>query len=209
MLIQQLKAPISQGDFTAGAVSLNANDDCSGASQALSTSEQSKQVYVSLDTLFNFPVLCVDLTNNNSPVNRTEFQLDLGLGEASAFFGRIRYDGSSADLPYVTTYSEYKQKIILSNHAGYEVKYKFIFVPVSGDDTGFTALTAAEGVIPANTALKLDSTEIVDISSGNVTRISARLFIDSLPEDISAAIQIVGLGSDAPPVTNILNLISN
>ena len=198
-----------KGDFSSGDVSLNASDDCSGGSFPLTSDGVSKTIAISLDTLFAFPVLCVDLTGNTEAISRTEFELDLGLGNETAFFGKIRYDGSSVDLPFLTTFSDYRQKIYVTNQAGYEVRYMFEFYAEDSVQGSFEPGLGATGVIPASGVLKIDASELVTIEPGVPTRVSGRMLIDALPQDISAAVQLVSLSSSQPPVTNVLEVKAN
>ncbi|WP_156413706.1 hypothetical protein [Lacimicrobium alkaliphilum] len=197
------------GDLSAGELFLNPDNDCSGARIALEAEEGEKATYISLDTLTDNPVLCMDVTDTNQPVRRADYRLDLGLGGQPAFFGKIRYDGARIDLPYITNYQGYRQRIILNNHAGYDVAYKVELQAEEAVQGNFTPGEAVEGIIPAGTVLKIDGRDLVDIAPGVPTRVSARMLVDALPEDISAAVQVVSLGSNQPPVTNVLNVTTN
>jgi hypothetical protein len=197
------------GDYSSGDVSLNASDDCSGASTPLTTDDFSKTVNISLDTLFTHPVLCVDLTGNTEPFLRTEFQLDLGLGRESIFFGKITYDGSSVDFPFLTSFSNYKQKIFITNHAGYDIEYIFELSAEESVQGNFQIGSAATGTVPAGGVIKIDVSELFSIAPDLPTRMSGRMLIDAQPQDVSAAIQIVSLSSSAPPVTNVLEVKQN
>jgi hypothetical protein len=203
------KSVTLSGDFSSGDVSLNANDDCSGAEIPLASENFSKLVNISLDSLFTYPVLCIDLTGNTEPFSRTEFQLDLGMGHKPVFFGKISYDGSSVDFPFLTTFPNNKQKIFITNHAGYDVSYKFEFFAEESVKDNFQLGTASTGTIPAFGVVKIDATELFSVSKGVPTRLSGRMLVDALPQDISAAIQIVSLSSNAPPVTNVLVVKQN
>lgn len=197
------------GDLSAGELFLNPDNDCSGARIALEAEEGEKSTYISLDTLTDNPVLCMDVSGNTQPVRRADYRLDLGLGGQPAFFGKIRYDGARIDLPYITNYQGYRQRIMLNNHAGYDVAYKVELQAEEAVQGNFTPGEAIEGVIPAGTVLKIDGRDLVDIAPGVPTRVSARMLVDALPEDISAAVQVVSLGSNQPPVTNVLTVTTN
>jgi hypothetical protein len=203
------KSVTMSGDFSSGDVSLNVSDNCAGAHYALTSDNFSKFTILSLDTLFTYPVLCIDLTGNTEPFSRTEFQLDLGLGLKPVYFGKISYDGSSVDFPFLSTFPNNKQKIFITNHAGYDVDYKFEFFAEESLKDNFQRGTASTGTIPAFGVVKIDTTELFNVSKGVPTRLSGRMLVDALPQDISAAIQIVSLSSNAPPVTNVLDVKQN
>lgn len=197
------------GDFSSGDVSLNSNDDCSGAKYPLTTDDFSKTIAISLDALFTYPVLCIDLTGNTTAYARTEFQLDLGLGQKPVFFGKVSYDGSSVDFPFLTSFSNFRQKIFITNHAGYDIAYKFEFFAEEAVKNNFQLGTAVSGVLKAAGVTKIDVWDLFTVEANVPTRLSGRMLIDGLPQDISAAIQLVSLGSSMPPTTNVLDAKQN
>jgi hypothetical protein len=197
------------GDFSSGDVSLNSNNDCSGAKYPLTTNDFSKTIAISLDTLSTYPVLCIDLTDNTTAFVRTEFQLDLGLGQKSVYFGKVSYDGSSVDFPFLTSFSNFRQKIFITNHAGYDIAYKFEFFAEEAVKNNFQFGTAASGVLKASGVTKIDVWDLFTVDSNVPTRLSGRMLIDGLPQDISAAIQLVSLTSSTPPTTNVLEVKQN
>jgi hypothetical protein len=197
------------GDFSSGDVSLNSNDDCSGAKYPLTTNNFSNTIAISLDTLFTYPVLCIDLTNNTIAFSRTEFQLDLGLGQKSAYFGKVSYDGSSVDFPFLTSFSNFRQKIFITNHAGYDIAYKFEFFAEDAVKNNFQLGTAANGILSASGVTRFDVWDLFTVGSDVPSRLSGRMLIDGLPQDISAAIQLVSLASSSAPTTNVLDVKQN
>ncbi|MBT1064904.1 hypothetical protein KJY73_15025 [Bowmanella sp. Y26] len=205
------KAPsaLLQGDFSAGNLHLNAADNCGGASHELSVQDGAREAKVSLDNLISFPVLCMDVSENRERIVRSEYRLNLGLGADAAYFGRVRYDGARVDLPYISGFGEYRQRITLVNHTGYNVRYITEFFAEQAVQGNFEPGSLSQGVIPAKSALKLDATDLVSIVSGVPTRVSARILLDALPEDVSASVQIVAVGSGQPPMTNVLQILSN
>jgi hypothetical protein len=198
---------IISGDFSTVRAFLNSDDDCTGTSVELAEFIENKNVVTSIDALFDHPVLCVVAESNIITLNRTAYQLDLGIGLGSSLFGEVTYDAASIDLPYVTNFGGYRQRIMLVNHAGYDVAYTTRFVSEEGVGDSFSIGEAAEGIISAGTTLKLNAEDLVTIDSNVSSRISARIFVDAKPADISAAVQILSIGSDAPPQTNVLQVL--
>jgi hypothetical protein len=197
-----------QGDFSSITMFLNKLDDCSGDSVALVEYSSEKNISTSIDNLITYPVLCVSAESEDVSINRSSYQLDLGIGIDSSLIGELVYDAASIDLPYITNFEEYRQQIILVNHAGYDVAYSSRFVAEEDVGDNFVLGTAAEGIIPANSTLQFTTEDLVTIDSGVPSRLSARIFIDAKPSDISAAIQILSLGSDTPPQTNVLQVLA-
>jgi hypothetical protein len=198
---------IISGDFSSIKAFLNVDDDCAGARYELAEYTTEREVNVSLDTLADYPVFCLTADGNNKMIKRSAYELDLGIGATPSLFGEITYNAATIDLPYVTTYSGYRQRILLVNHAGYAVNYITEFTAEASVAGNFSTGISAEGIIPPNTTLKFNAQDLVTINSGGATRVSARLFFDAKATDISAAVQILSLDSNLPPITNVLQVI--
>jgi hypothetical protein len=201
-----LDSVIITGDFSAVNAFLNADDDCVGASFALASYSDVNTVQVSIDNLFAFPVLCLSTDSNTVLLNRSVFEIDMELGFESHIFGELTYDAASIDLPYITSYQLYRQRILLVNHTGFDVAYTTRFIAEPGVVGHYTEGAAASGIIRAGSTLKIRGDDLVNIDTGVPSRIAARIFVDAKPEDISAAIQILSIGSLEPPTTNVLSI---
>ncbi len=91
------------------------------------------------------------------------------LGETP--IGVIRRDGTRVQIPYLTTYDTYNQRVVLVNRNRNAVNYTFSFVSEDGATT--TAGEAAEGSVPGNSTAVLRVRDIVSIA--NSTRTAATL----------------------------------
>ncbi|NCP65652.1 MAG: hypothetical protein GW763_14035 [Paraglaciecola sp.] len=196
-----------KGDFSSVRAFLNQQDDCAGASYALAEYSQTNIVQVSIDELIDYPVFCLAAESKSLAIKRAAYYLDLGFGLAASLLGEVVYDTAAVDLPYITNYANYRQRIILINHAGYDVAYTTQFVAEEVVMGNFQANSKATGIIPAGSTLKLNSDELVTIDPNVPSRVSARIFIDAKPQDVAAAVQILALDSNLPPQTNTLNVI--
>jgi hypothetical protein len=192
------------GDFSSVEVFLNADDDCTGASLALTSYSEASRVVVSIDDLVSYPVFCIRADSNEVPVKRATYELELGVGYNRSHLGEIKYDAASIDIPYLTNFEGYRQRIYLVNHAGYDVAYSSRFISEGSVGENYTAGNNANGTLLANSTLVLSSQDVVTIDDGVPTRVSVRIFLDSKPEDISAAVQIFSLGSQDAPTTEVL-----
>ncbi len=195
------------GDFSTARYFLNEDDNCSGASVELAEYSNSRIILVSVDELVDFPVFCIAAESNEIAIQRSAYQIDLGVGTEITPLGEVVYDAATIDLPYITDYSGYRQRILLVNHAGYDVRYFSEFTSEQDVTDNYDVNALAKGVIPAGSTLKLNADDLVTISGGVPTRVSARILVDAKPKDISAAIQILSLGSSLPPQTNVLQVI--
>ncbi|WP_416305711.1 hypothetical protein [Neptunicella sp. SCSIO 80796] len=203
------KAPNAsiRGDFSSVRAFLNDQADCTGTSLDLLEYSAEEEVKVSIDNLINYPVFCLAAQSDEIPLQRSAYQLDLGIGLESKLLGEIVYDAASIDLPYLTSYVDYRQRIILVNHAGYDVAYTTRFSAEDDVVDHYTVQSGANGTIPAGGTLKMNTEELVTIDKAVPSRVSARIYVDAKPADISAAIQILSLESNLPPQTNVLQVL--
>ncbi|WP_026377033.1 hypothetical protein [Aestuariibacter salexigens] len=200
-----------KGDFSTVDAFLSVDNNCSSEGVIIASYEAVSEKAVSIDDLSDYPVFCIRAESNDVALTRNIFQLDLGVDITleDALFGTIRYDAASIDLPYITSFDGYRQRIILVNHAGYDIEYRTVFLSEESVQGEYSEGPKASGVIPANSTLKINADELVVINEGVPTRVSARIFVDAKRGDLSAAVQILELGNPAPPVTNILTVNEN
>jgi hypothetical protein len=195
------------GDFSTITAFLNDQEDCAGTNLALTEYDDERDVYVSIDNLVTYPFFCLSAESEEIPLIRATYQLDLGIGLGSSLLGEVIYDAASIDLPYLTDFEGYRQHIILVNHAGYDVAYSTYFIAEESVADSFAIGDAAEGTIAAGSTLILNTEDLVTIESTVSSQISARIFVDAKPSDISAALQIFSLEGDTPPMTNVLQVL--
>ena len=97
--------------------------------------------------------------------------LDLGRKESPVLIGSIRRDGTRVNIPYLTTFTGYTQRVVLVNRNSGAVTYSFGFVEEEG--TTATPGDMAEGSVPANSTLVLRAADIVSLAGK--TRTAATL----------------------------------
>jgi hypothetical protein len=102
----------------------------------------------------------------------------------------IGRDGTSYNIPYLTTFSEYNQRFSIVNHGTKTVAYTFAFQSEEGVTTAPGAAASGE-LAPGQVVLK--TTDIVEITGGN--RASAVLSIVAPSGSTSAAVQQVNLAT--------------
>lgn len=100
--------------------------------------------------------------------------------------GSIVYDTTSIEVPYVTTFEGYNQRIILVN-SGPAARYSMTFSTEAGVDA--VATNAAQGDIPAEGVLVLRVADLVTLTGG--TRAAAVIEIEGQESAIQAATQTV------------------
>ncbi|MGS2719911.1 hypothetical protein [Paraglaciecola aestuariivivens] len=195
------------GDFSTARYFLNQDDDCSGTSLELAAYSSDRVVMLSIDDLVDHPVFCIAAESNEIAIQRSAYQIDLDIGVEAKLFGEVVYDAATIVLPYITGYTGYRQRILLVNHAGYDVKYFTEFTAEESVEGNYIVNDVSKGIISAGSTLKINAQDLVTINEGVPSRVSARIFVDAKPKDISAAVQILSLGSELPPHTNVLEVI--
>ncbi len=84
--------------------------------------------------------------------------------DKSGVFGEIVRDGLSVDIPYITTYSGYNQRLVLTNKsrsrdADYQVEFN------TEDGVTYTAGTYARGTVPAGKVMVIKMTDLVTLEA--------------------------------------------
>jgi hypothetical protein len=113
------------------------------------------------------------------------------IGTFTEAAGAITYDTTSIDVPYVTTFSSYNQRIYLINGSGQDASYTTSFV--SEDGVTATAGVMASGVVPAGEMLAIKATDLVTLTGK--TRTSATIEIEAQNSAVTATSQTVNLAT--------------
>lgn len=194
------------GNFVDDIFFLAENDDCSGQTTPLEKSANDDRVNLQFSTLLAKPVFCVDVAEYKEPLAESEYYLDLNTGLPAVFFGRLTYEGSFVNLPYLTIFSGYRQRILITNHSDAHINYRIDLLSDENITSEFSKESSFAGVLKPGVVKTLIVSDIVSIHSETLTRVAGRMHFDALPSQVSAAIQTLSLNSNAPPVTNVLNL---
>jgi hypothetical protein len=114
--------------------------------------------------------------------------------------GSISRNGTTLEIPYMTTFADYNQRLIMTNNAATATTYSCAFTPEAGVTA--TAGTMGSGSIAANTTVVIKATDLVTLVGG--TRTAARCTLLSQSTSIDAATTIVNL-SDKSTDTYTIN----
>lgn len=98
--------------------------------------------------------------------------------------GSVIYDSITVDVPFMSTFDDYKQRFHLTNNGPTPAKYMFEFTPEVG--TTVTAGDDAEGVIPAGASIVVQTSAIIASFDGR-SRTAALLHIGGEDEDIGVS----------------------
>ena len=195
-----------RGDFGVGQFtsSTSAAGSCGTLSTDALTTERNNVLLeqVSVPAAVGATQLCVGVSAANKeeiPTGNYTVAVDYrpisnaALGPADlkeTFIGLIRRDGTRVQIPYLTTYDGYVQRVILVNHNTSAVTYAFSFTPEDG--VTVTPGEDARGSVPANGTLVLRASDIVSISGK--TRTAATL--DVVAPDGSVDVATTQLNRD-------------
>lgn len=114
--------------------------------------------------------------------------------------GMILRNGTTLEIPYITTFSDYNQRLVMTNNSATATTYSCTFTPEAGVTA--TAGTGASGSIPAKTTVVVKATDLVTLTGS--TRTAARCVLLSQSTNIDAATTQVNL-SDKSTDTVIIN----
>ncbi len=172
------------GDFSVGRFSLSA-DGCAtslaGALRMNAANDEATVAPTSWDT--GARSLCIMVPNTNTtPIAAGAFMVEADYAPlanaafgptdlALAQIGRIRRDGTTVQIPYLTTATEYNQRISIVNRLGRSASYNFVITAM--DDATVALGDMASGTIPANTTMVVMARDVVTITGG--TEASATL----------------------------------
>ena len=146
--------------------------------------------------------ICVEVDGSES-IKKSDYTAELAeLAEAGLTddLGRITYDTTSIEVPYLTTFADYNQRLYIVNSGSTNAEYSISFVSEAG--VTVTPGTAATGVVPAGEMVALRATDVVALEGR--TRTSAVIEVEGVDLDIQAATQTVNLSTGATD-TVVLN----
>lgn len=192
------------GDFSFGTWTLNTNVDCTTAGSAtalvLNADEDEATVAANITDVNAAPIyLCVTV-DTTEVINKGSYVLELDTDEVSDTIGTISYDTTSVDVPYLTTFSSYNQRLYIVNNGATDATYTVTFI--SEDGVTATAGSQATGEVESGTVLSIKASDIVSLSGK--TRTAAIVEIEAATGDISVASQSVNL-SDGTTDTVVLH----
>ena len=168
-----------------GKVALSSSDVCSGLAGETDLRVPSKDdPEVLTDALmatdandFTSPMHLCLMVDGETPIPAGSYSVETKYAPKSSSYafaapgathalGAIMRDGTTVQIPYLTTYSGYNQRLILRNRSGRAVTYTLTFKP----EMGITASpTTHSGTLAADTVEMIRVQDIVELAGGNRT----------------------------------------
>ncbi|HIG43386.1 MAG TPA: hypothetical protein EYQ14_23040 [Gammaproteobacteria bacterium] len=122
------------------------------------------------------------------------------LAAQSGSFGGIAHNGTTVELPYLTTFEDYNQRLVIVNRGSTDAGYTTTFT--SEADATATAGTAASGTVAAGTTMSIKVSDMVTMTGK--TRTAGTLVIVAPDASVSVATNQVNL-SDGSTDTVVVN----
>ena len=143
--------------------------------------------------------ICVEVDGSES-IKKSDYTAQLAEAGLTDDLGRITFDTTSIEVPYLTTFADYNQRLYIVNSGSTNAEYSISFVSEAG--VTVTPGTAATGVVPAGEMVALRATDVVALEGR--TRTSAVIEVAGIDLDIQAATQTVNISTGATD-TVVLN----
>ena len=112
--------------------------------------------------------------------------------------GKITRDGTTVYIPYLTTWENYNQRIVVSNRGTNPADYEITFRPE--DDVMATPGMYAMGTLEANSTVVLRAMDVVTLEGG--TRTAATLVAEAQSSQIDVATVMVNLTNGSTDTVN-------
>jgi hypothetical protein len=181
---------VFKGDFTVGAWAY----PFGGTAFTLNTAK-TETVGVDLATAFGAGAQAVGVTlPGDKVINKGDYTVEVTYAaltnaafapaKYSAAFGSVVYNGTTIQVPYLTTFADYKQRLVLVNRGNVDAPYTINFTSEAG--TTASAGSAATGTLAAGKTTVLQVSDVVTIT-GATTRTAATVNIRAVSGNIDAA----------------------
>ena len=206
-----------RGDFSVGAFYANTAAAASCGTAPLTTTANDKVLEkVTVAAAEGITALCVAVpATNTAEIPEGEYTVEVDyegltnaafppLDLAETSIGRIRRDGTRVQIPYLTTFSGYRQNVVIVNRNTKPVAYTFKFV--AEDGVAATPGEMAEGVVPAQGRAVLKATDIVSLAGK--TRTAATLDVVAASGTVDVATVQVNM-NDKGTDTVLLESLAN
>jgi len=115
--------------------------------------------------------------------------------------GTITYDTTTINIPYLTTFSSYNQRIYIINNSGQDASYTTTFT--TEDGTVATDGSAASGTVAKNSMTVIKAVDLVTLTGK--TRTAATIEIEAQGVSISATSQTVNLADGSTDTVELFS----
>jgi hypothetical protein len=185
-------------------IGLDSNANCATALAAITaTTDGTASTGLFLDDLNAKSELCY--TAGGDAIPEGSYSVSVALEPAvatkssptaslSGTMGAIQHNGTTVQLPYLTTFSDYNQRIVMVNRGSADADYSVSNFQTESDTTA-VAGTAATGTIPAGGSAVVKVSDVVTLTGK--TRTAATVNIVAATGNISVATTQVNLADSS------------
>jgi len=190
------------GDFSYGTFELQTSATCAGAGTIAATvaTDMASAAFTGVDLVTVPYYLCLTVDGANDVIQKDTYEVTLDDDGLTNDVGTIKYDTTSIEVPYLTTFSDYNQRFYIVNYGTTDAAYSFTFV--SEDGVVATDGASVSGNVPAGEMLTIKAVDIVTLTGK--TRTSAIIEVEATDADVAASTQVVNLGNSGTD-TIVLN----
>jgi len=193
--ITQAQTITVTGDVSLGEFSSNTQQTCgAGGTKIVCTPNTAKTACtITATDADNDAYICVDMSGLTAgqAVSKGDYSIAYEDEAVSGAAGSISYDTVTVEVPYVTTYEGYNQRIFIDNRGTTAAGYSTTFTSENGVTA--TAGTAASGTLAAGEMATVKVTDLVTFTGGS--RGSATMEVEAGTTKLQVTTQIVDLGT--------------
>lgn len=203
------------GDFSVAthSIGIDSNANCATALAALTANTAGDGATAETVADLNAkPNLCYTADSGTTAIPEGEYGISFTLTPAvatrtnqttalSGTIGEVVHNGTTVQLPYLTTFEDYNQRIVMVNRAASDAAYNISSFQTE-DGVTATAGDKASGSIPAGGTLVIKVTDAVTLAGG--TRAAATLNIVAPSAKISVATTQVNLDDASTDTISLL-----
>ena len=190
-----------EGDVSFGDWYLGTQDTCAATVLDLAEAEDGESASnvaaaaLSANTAYS---VCVDVDGTDDVINEGSYTITLEwatgtrpfpVDDSTATVGAITRNGTTKYIPYLTTFEDYNQRLVIVNRGTTDAAYSLTFT--SEDGVTATAGSAATGTVPAGEVLSIKASDIVTLTGK--TRTAATLLVVAASANIDVATNQVNL----------------
>jgi len=183
------------GDMSVGTFTSQSGNDCTGGTIACTKATDNGSCTIASTATEADQYICVQLSGITAGTSLAKgtysigFATDTAMDSASA--GEVKYDTTTVNVPYVTTYEGYNQRLFIDNRGTTAAYYTTSFTTENGVTA--TAGTAATGTLAAGEIATVKISDLVTFAGG--TRGMATMEVEAQSANLKVTTQIVDLGT--------------
>ncbi|MBO6658528.1 MAG: hypothetical protein JJ934_16675 [Pseudomonadales bacterium] len=198
------------GDFSFGTWTFDNDNDCTNGSTVADSVPTISEDFTTATTdlaggmdvtdfVGTHVFLCVTVDGTDDVINESTYSwttvpvgVTNGVNTPSALgasLGSISRNGTTVQIPYLTTFEDYNQRLVIVNRGATDATYSITFT--TEDDTTATAGTAASGTVAKGSVISLKARDIVSLAGK--TRTAATLIVVAPSGNIDVATNQVNL----------------